>query len=311
VSSDLPPVIIEAALNGGTSPQSNPNVPQSSEEITRDGLACLRAGAAVVHTHLAAYDVGPEEAAELYLEHYEPMLAEFPDALLYPTIVFNTDRIEERVGHLPILAARCGLRIGLMEPGSGSFVPTADDGLPTPRDSAYVNTPAEIRYMAELCEKHRLAPSMVIFEPGFLRHALVYERAGRLPQGVFMRLTLCGGASYRGPEHVDLLCGMPNTPAALDLYLDMLGQSAASWAVSVVSGDVFENGVARHALERGGHLRVGLEDYAGPDQPTNLALVERAAALAAEVGRPLARPDEAADLLDLPPRHDAREGRRP
>ena len=294
------PVIIEAALNGGTSPASNPHVPQTSEELTGDGLGCLRAGAAVIHTHLPVYDLGPAEAAEHYLEHYEPMLEAFPDALVYPTIVFQTDRIEERVGHLPILAKRCGLRIGLMEPGSGSFVPTSDGGLPEPRDSAYVNTPAEILYMSELCEEHRLAPSMVIFEPGFLRHALAYERAGRLPQGVFMRLTLCGGASYRGPEHVDLLCGMPNTKASLDVYLDMLGGSSASWAVSVVSGDVFENDVARHALERGGHLRVGLEDYAGPERPTNLELVERAVALAREVGRPVASPAEAAALLRLP-----------
>ena len=189
-----------------------------------------------------------------------------------------------------------------MEPGSGSLVPTGDDGLPLPRDTAYVNTPAEIRYMAQLCEKWGLGPSMVIFEPGFVRHALVYQRAGHLPRGGFMRLTLCGEASYRGPGHVDLLCGMPNTPRSLDVYLDMLADAPVSWAVSVVSGNVFENGVARHALERGGHLRVGLEDYAGPEQPTNLELVERAIEVAAEVGRPIASSAEAAVLLDLPER---------
>ena len=295
-------MIIEAALNGGTPRAANPHVPQSTEELVRDGLACLRAGAAVVHSHLSERDVGPSRAAELYLAHFEPMLDAFPDALLYPTIVFNVDTIEERVGHLPLLAERCGLRIGLMEPGSGSLVPTGDDGLPLPRNTAYVNTPAEIRYMAQLCEKWGLGPSMVIFEPGFVRHALVYQRAGHLPRGVFMRLTLCGEASYRGPGHVDLLCGMPNTPRSLDVYLDMLADAPVSWAVSVVSGNVFENGVARHALERGGHLRVGLEDYAGPEQPTNLELVERAIEVAAEVGRPIASSAEAAVLLDLPER---------
>jgi uncharacterized protein (DUF849 family) len=296
----MDPVIIEAALNGGTSPQANPHVPRSSSELVRDGIACLRAGASVIHTHVAERTAGPEHAAELYLAHFAPILGEFPDALLYPTIVFDAPDIAARVGHLPILARRCGLRIGLMEPGSGSFVPTGDDGLPVARESAYVNTPAEIRYMAELCEKEALGPSMVIFEPGFLRHALAYERVGRLPRGVFMRLTLCGGASYRGPGAVDLLFGLPNTPKALDVYLDLLGASRARWAVSVVSGDVFENGVARHALERGGHLRVGLEDYAGPAQPTNLELVGRAVALAAEVGRPVATCAQAALILDLP-----------
>ena len=293
------PVIIEAALNGATRPEDNPHVPRSSEELTRDALACLEAGAAVIHTHAPDVRAGPERAAELYLEHFRPVLARFPDALLYPTIVFESP-IERRIGHLPILARECGLRIGLMEPGSGSFVRTGEDGLPLPSDSVYTNTPAQVRYMAEKCEKWGLGPSMVIFEPGFLRHALCYARAGRLPRGVFMRLTLCGESSYRGPEHVDLLCGLPNRPAALDAYLDMLEGFPLPWAVSVVSGDLFENGMARHALERGGHLRLGLEDYAGPQRPGNRELVERAVELTAEVGRPLATPAEAARILDLP-----------
>jgi uncharacterized protein (DUF849 family) len=303
VSGDRDAVIIEAALNGATSPDDNPHVPQSSAELAADALRCLDAGAAVVHTHIADRAAGPERAAELYLEHFEPVLARRPDALLYPTVVFD-DAIERRIGHLPILAQRCGLRIGLMEPGSGTYGPTGEDGLPVPSDRAYVNTARDIRAMAELCRRFRLGPSMVIFEPGFLRHTLVYQRAGRLPPGAFLRLTLCGAASYRGAGHVDLLCGLPATPRALDAYLDMLeGEGRGSdlpWALSVVSGDVFEGGVARHALERGGHLRVGLEDYAGPQRPTNAELVERAVKLAVQVGRPVASPAQAAALLRLP-----------
>ena len=46
---------------------------------------------------------------------------------------------------------------------------------------------------------------------------------------------------------------------------------------------------------------MGLEAFAGPTTPTNLALVERAADLARAVGRPVATPADAARLLDLPP----------
>jgi uncharacterized protein (DUF849 family) len=45
---------------------------------------------------------------------------------------------------------------------------------------------------------------------------------------------------------------------------------------------------------------VGLEDYAGPSQPANEELVRAAVALAGDVGRPVAMPDEAAKLLGLP-----------
>jgi uncharacterized protein (DUF849 family) len=59
------------------------------------------------------------------------------------------------------------------------------------------------------------------------------------------------------------------------------------------------SGLARLALERGGHVRAGLEDYAGPRTPSNVELVEEVAALARQIGRPLATPAEAARTLDL------------
>jgi uncharacterized protein (DUF849 family) len=292
-------VIVEAALNGGRTKADNPHVPASSDELVADALACLAAGAAVVHTHAPERTSDPVRAADRYLEHFLPVLAARPDALLYPTIVFDV-AVEDRIAHLPILAARAGLRIGLLEPGSGSLVGTGDDGLPRPVRSVYVNTPYDIRYMADRCAEWRLGPSMVVFEPGFLRHALTYVAAGRMPAGAFARLTLCGGRSSRGPGHVDLLFGLPATPRGLDAYLDMLDGAPLPWALSVVSGDVFDGDVARHALERGGHLRVGLEDHAGPDHPTNVELVERAVALAGELGLAVATPSEAAQILALP-----------
>jgi uncharacterized protein (DUF849 family) len=295
------PVIVEAALNGGRTKADNPHVPRTSGELVADALACLDAGASVIHTHATERTADAARAAELYAEHFLPVLEARPDALLYPTIVFDSP-IEERIGHLALLATTTGLRIGLMEPGSGNLTPTDDDGLPADTTRTYVNTPHDVRYMADRCREWGLGPSMVIFEPGFLRHTLAYHAAGRLPKGTFMRFTLCGGASYRGPAHVDLLFGLPNTPESLDTYVRLLDGAPIPWAVSVVSGDVFANGVAQHALELGGHLRVGLEDYAGPATPTNVELVKRAVDLVHQSGRHLATPTDAVRILALPDR---------
>jgi 3-keto-5-aminohexanoate cleavage enzyme len=306
---DRPPVIIEAALNGGRTKADNPHVPVTTEELVRDAIACLDAGAAIVHTHAPDHTADAARAADLYAEHFGPVLSVHPDALLYPTIVFGVD-VEERIAHLPRLAERAGLRIGLLEPGSASLVGTGEDGLPRPQPTVYVNTPYDIRYMADRCAEWGLGPSMVVFEPGFLQHALVYLRRGALPAGTFARLTLCGGRSSRGSDHVDLIFGLPNRPWALDAYLALLDGADIPWAVSVVSGDVFEHGVAAHAVDRGGHLRVGLEDWAGEERPTNLELVERAVALVRASGHAVATPAEAAAVLRLPPaRAPARSAR--
>jgi 3-keto-5-aminohexanoate cleavage enzyme len=57
------------------------------------------------------------------------------------------------------------------------------------------------------------------------------------------------------------------------------------------------------AIVMGGHVRVGLEDnlyYHKGVLATNEQLVARVARIAAEVGRPVATPDEARQILGLP-----------
>ena len=293
------PVIIEVALNGATQPDKNPNAPQTQEALIADALRCIEAGASIVHTHAPDISVPGEAGARLYLEHFEPVLERFPDAILYPTLVF-AETIEEKTSHLEPLKKAFGLRMGFVDPGSVNLGPTDEAGAPLPTAFVYTNSPADIAYKFELCRRLGLGPGMAIFEPGFLRHALAYHRAGRLPQGAFLRFYLGGSASYRGGEATDLLFGLPPTREGLDAYLHMMEGVDLPWSVAVVSGDPMERGVARHALEHGGHLRVGLEDYAGLRSPSNLELVEEAVALCSEVGRPVASGKEAADLLRLP-----------
>lgn len=293
------PVIIEVAVNGATPTERNPNSPQTQELLIEDSLRCIEAGAAIVHTHAPDISLGGEEGARQYLEHFEAIHAQHPEAILYPTIVFG-QTIQDKTSHIEPLAESFPLRMGFVDPGSVNLTPLADDGKPAPADWVYANSPADIAYKFELCERLALGPGMAIFEPGFLRTALAYEAADAMPQGAFLRFYFGGERSYRSSEMVDLLFGLPPRKASLDIYLEMLGDSKLPWSIAVVSGDPWDGDVARHALERGGHLRVGLEDYAGDRQPSNLQLVEEAVALCTEVGRPVASPAEAGKILNLP-----------
>jgi uncharacterized protein (DUF849 family) len=294
------PVIIEAAINGVTTKQRNPHVPQAPAEIAADALRCLAAGAAIVHNHLDVVTTDADVAAARYLEGWRPLLRERPDALVYPTVGFGAT-VADRYAHVPPLAASGLMRMSLFDPGSVNLGVLGDDGVPGGAfDFVYLNSFTDLRYVAGLCEQHRLAPSIAIFEPGFLRTTLAYARAGRLPAGAFVKLYFGGDHDYLSGAAGGVSFGLPPTPVALAAYLELLEGSDLPWAVAVVGGDVVESGVARLALEKGGHLRVGLEDYAGGRTPGNEELVREAVALARQVGRPVATCGEAARVLGIP-----------
>jgi uncharacterized protein (DUF849 family) len=295
----MTPVIIEAAINGVTSKARNPHVPRVPEEIAADGLRCLEAGAAIVHNHLDEFSLDGPAAAERYLAGWRPLLAARPDAIVYPTVGFGGS-VEARYDHIDRLADSGLMRMGLLDPGSVNLGGLGEDGLPGGIDFIYANTFGDIRYVAALCDRHRLGPSIAIFEPGFLRTTLAYHRAGRLPKGAFVKLYFGGDHDYLAGRRGGATFGLPPTRPALEAYLDLLEGSGLTWAVAVIGGDVAQSGIAKLALARGGHVRVGLEDYAGSRTPTNEELVREVVALAAEVGRPVATSADAARLLGLP-----------
>jgi uncharacterized protein (DUF849 family) len=296
------PVIVEAAVNGVTSKARNPHVPIVPQEIAADALACLAAGAAIVHNHIDDFSLAGREAAERYLAGWRPVLAAVPEAILYPTVGIGGDTAA-RAAHVEPLAGAA--RMGVLDPGSVNLGGADPDGLPGGFEIVYQNTYADVRWTVALLARLRLGPSVSIFEPGFLRTALAYHHAGKLPAGTFVKLYFGGDVGYLGGAAGGATFGLPPTARALDAYLEMLAGTDLPWAVAVIGGDVVGCGLARLALERGGHVRVGLEDYAGPRTPANAELVAEVVTLARAVGRPIATPAAAARLLRFPDRHGA------
>lgn len=287
------PVVIEVALNGGTPKSRNRTVPRSPAEVAEQGLACFARGAGIVHNHNDEPVVGGTSgvhAPEPYIEAWRAILAEEPRALLYPTMASGGPHtnIAERYAHIPALAEAGVARIGLIDPGSVNIGANDADGLPMGAGT-YLNSFADARHMFDTCAKHGMAASVSIFEPGFLRVALAYHRAGRMPQGSLIKL-------YFGASN----WGLPPTPASLDAYMAMLEGTGLAWSVAVLGGDLLSLPLAEYALERGGHIRVGLEDFGGEGQPSNVELLEKAVALCQRKGREPAGPSTAAEVLGVP-----------
>jgi uncharacterized protein (DUF849 family) len=290
------PVILEAAINGTTPRERNPHVPRTPAEIATEAIRCIEAGASIVHNHNddPVIDmITRSHSAEPYIEAWTPVLEAHPDAFLYPTMTGGGPHttIGERYGHIPQLADAGVLRMGIVDPGSLNLGRFEADGAPAADEVVYLNSNADIRYMVDCCDRAAVPVSFSIFDGSFMRTAVAYVRSGRIRHGGQIKI-------FFGSDFAPF--GIPAGEAGLLAYLEMLGDCPLPWSVAIPGGDVLEHPVGRMALERGGHLRVGIEDYAGPGTPTNVEILERATKLCESVGRRVATPAEAAAAMKIP-----------
>jgi uncharacterized protein (DUF849 family) len=297
-------VIIEAALNGQTPKSANSTVPISDDEIVEQALACMEAGAALIHTHTPEPIIGGsgELDPELYARPWRRILEARPDAILTPTMPVGQDGVPvgTRYAHIEALAEEGLVGMGLCDPGSFNYSLRGEDGLFMPSTYVYRNDMHDSRYYVETCRRLGLGLSISIFEPGFVKFILAYVESGRMPPGGLLKF-------YFGTNAMPF--GLPPTDKGLDAYLEMIEGASIPWLVSVFGDDCARCGLAESAIRRGGHVQVGLEPLGGGDGTvTNVALVEEVVELARACGRPAATPTEAAEILRLPS-HPARSRR--
>src|SRR3954451_4540980 len=174
------PVIIEVALT--TRPDRNPNTGRTLDEVVGQGLACIDAGAAIVHMHLPDLDLAAEEATRQYLECFEPWLARDPDVLVLPTNGVG-DTLPERFGHQWLLNDAGALRVAFVDPGATIFGSPGPDGAPAPEGYVYSFNYDAMSYAIDEVARRGMGMHFACFEPGWLRNVMAYWPAGRLSPG--------------------------------------------------------------------------------------------------------------------------------
>jgi 3-keto-5-aminohexanoate cleavage enzyme len=214
------PVIVELAVNGATPRHRNRHVPRTPAEITDVALAGIELGASIVHNHNdePMFTADGVHAVEPYLAAWGPVLERHPDALLYPTMAAGVRGIPaaRRWAHIEELARRGVGGMTLVDTGSVNLGLTSDGAVAADAAAGpYANSLADIEYMLDRSAELGAAPSISVFEPGFLRTTLAWQRSGRLPPGAMVKLYFGGEMEF----------GLRPTAAALDAYLELLEPS--------------------------------------------------------------------------------------
>lgn len=261
-------VWVEAAINGPWGRDRQPGIPISVPEIVADAVAAAEAGAAIVHLH--AYDEATgrqRDEADIYARIIDGIRAKV-DVLVYPTLplrgsAYADDRARGRYDHVAELATRGLIEWSVVDPGSVNFS-TFDEIRRNRPGFVYLNPEDEIREGLAVCARHRLRPSYAIYEPGFARlGAALAAHVPDLPRPI-----------YRLMLSEDFAWGFPPAPYAVEAYARLLADCAPGADVMLAGLGVDLAPLLPAALDKGLHLRVGLEDARLGTDATNRELVQ-------------------------------------
>jgi len=284
---------LEVSLNGPWGRDRQPGIPVTVEEIVDQGIACSKAGAAIVHVH--AYDEAtgkPKEDAEVYARIIEGIRGG-SDAIVYPTIPilgmppFPKDGpAAERFSTTEALARRGLLEWAAVDPGSVNFA-YYDELREDIEGFVYTNPEDHVRHALTLARRHRFHPAFAIYEPGFARMGATLHWRCSCPAPIY-RFMFSSGYTF----------GFPPTDYALTAYLKLLDQVApgAQWMIGGLAVDILP--MIGRAVMEGGHVRVGLEDAPLGSERSNLQWVEAAAQAITDAGGELAAPKDIRELME-------------
>lgn len=274
---------LEVALNGPWTRKHQPRIPVTVKEIVEEGIACVKAGAAVVHAH--AYDEATGRQTQNPDVHASIIdgIRSQVDAIVYPTIPAaglgapsGGQTPSQRFAHVEELARLGMLEWAAIDPGSTNFA-LYDDLREDRPGFVYLNPEEDIRYGLALARRHGLHPSYAIYEPGFVRLGATLRWRESCPAPVY-RFMFSSGYTF----------SFPPEDYALTAYLKLLDQVApgAQWMVAGLQVDILP--MIPRVVAEGGHVRVGLEDAAYGCDLSNLQLVELAARKITDIGAELA-----------------------
>jgi 3-keto-5-aminohexanoate cleavage enzyme len=266
-------VIITAAVTGGEhTKEATPYLPQTPEEIADAAIESHRAGAAIVHIHVWDEGGRPTQDVGLY-ERVYALIEERSDVVVNVTTgPGGTPTDDER------------LRPLVLAPEMASF----DAGSMNFADRVFENSPAFLERLGRAMQEHDVKPELEVFDESMIWNCVRLADIGCLTRPLHFQFVLgaAGGAAARAETLVHLANSIPE---------------GSTWGVA---------GIGRHAapmamlaVAMGGHVRVGLEDSIyvrrGELAKSNAQLVERVVTMAELVGRDVASPADAREILGL------------
>jgi 3-keto-5-aminohexanoate cleavage enzyme len=279
-------VIITAALSGaGTFKSNNPAVPYSREEFAEEAAKCYKAGAAMVHVHARQADGMATHDVELIRATYDAIKEKTPELIVNLSSAVGLgktpeQRIEQIIKIKPEMASlnTNTMNFSILDRKTGRIV----------FDYIFENTFTMIQDFGKAMEENGVKPEVELYDMGGLDNFLLIMKQGFFSEPINFNFVwgVAGGQKFRPEVFVAMKNALP---------------PRSNFTTCGVGNDEFP--AIMQSCLMGGHMRVGLEDNVrtpkGELAKGNYELVEWAVKVAEIMGREVATPDEAREIMGI------------
>jgi len=295
----FPPMIISCAITGANhGKEANINLPETPKEQGEQTYEAYRAGASIVHVHRrsgknqAVMTADPEE----YKEVNALIREKCPDIIINNTAACGRVRtLDGQISPLLLTSIYASPEIASFDISNFAAKTLLRKREPplTGRDEDVVNeyaysiTPSEAESAIKLMKQHNVKPEYEIYDIGDLWYLNRLIAEGMVEGPHLVQMVFAAGVNF---------------PTA-DTLTNLIRCCPRNSLLSCIGVGALQFPLLTMAMILGLHVRVGMEDNIyierGKLAESNAQLVEKIVRIAKELGRPIATPAQARQMLGL------------
>ncbi|RLB13155.1 MAG: 3-keto-5-aminohexanoate cleavage protein [Deltaproteobacteria bacterium] len=281
--------VITCALTGVLTDPAVHHVPVTPEEMAEHAAQAFNAGATIVHCHFRNPAKGRGHLPTWDLKAVGDILAAIKDRVPEIIICMSTGVMGPDISGPVACLEAFKPEMAACNAGSLNYLKVRSDGSWAWPPVLFDNPVEKIRGFLKVMTANEIIPEFECFDTGIVRSVGLFKKNGM----------------FRGNPHISLVMGvasgMPAKPEWLPLLIKEMPEGAHYQVIAIGRQEVWD--LHRRCVELGGNVRSGLEDTfylpSGERAENNGVLIEALARIVREVGRDIASPAEARQILGL------------
>ncbi len=282
-------VVITCALTGVLTDPAVHHVPVTPEEMAEHAAQAYEEGASVVHCHFRNQEPGKGYLPTWDLESVGAILAAIRDRVPNIIICMSTGVVGSDISGPVACLEAFKPEMAACNAGSLNYLKLRSNGTWAWPPTLFDNPVEKIKGFLDVMTANEVVPEFECFDTGIVRSVGLFRRNGM----------------FKGNAHISLVMGvasgMPANPEWLPLLLAEMPADSHYQVIAIGREKVWN--LHQRCIELGGNVRTGLEDTFylpnGERAKNNGVLIKTLAGLVREVGRDIASPDEAREILGL------------